>query len=338
MRDALEDGFHGSLVADALAMPVHWYYDREALRRDYGELRSYQAPRNPHPDSILWRSRYEAPNERGDILREQAEFWGRRGVHYHQFLEAGENTLNFRLAAELVRFSRERGGYDPDAWLERYVEVMLEPGWHRDTYLEECHRGFFTRHANGKPLRKCSIRDEHIGGLAQVPAVVALLAESDLEAVRRAVREHVGLTHAHANVLRAADTLARLLRELAAGTPLRDAIRVQAGDWISTRKAERWAEQPDLHVIGQRFSPACYIDQAMPASLFLAWKYHDDFDAGIRANALVGGDNCHRGAVVGSLLGPANGIDRRWLEGLRADLSDGTAAPRAAPRPRVAGS
>ncbi|MBD3869616.1 MAG: hypothetical protein IFK94_15960 [Acidobacteria bacterium] len=37
-----------------------------ALQRDYGRLDSYVAPNNPHPDSILWRSRYEPPNERGD--------------------------------------------------------------------------------------------------------------------------------------------------------------------------------------------------------------------------------------------------------------------------------
>lgn len=44
----------------------------------------------------------------------------------------------------------------------------------------------------------------------------------------------------------------------------------------------------------------------MPAALYLTWKYHDDFAAGIIANAVVGGDNCHRGAV-GSLLGAAAG-------------------------------
>jgi ADP-ribosylglycohydrolase len=54
----------------------------------------------------------------------------------------------------------------------------------------------------------------------------------------------------------------------------------------------------------------------MPASLYLAWKYHDNFDAGIQANAMVGGDNCHRGAVVGSLLGAANGVSDKWIEGL----------------------
>ncbi|BCX48398.1 hypothetical protein HAHE_23060 [Haloferula helveola] len=310
------NAFLGSRVADAVAMPVHWYYDREALQRDYGPIDGYQAPRNPHPDSILWRSTYVALNSDGDILRDQARYWGQRGIHYHQFLEAGENTLNFRLATELVRWSTERGGYDPDRWLERYVEVMLTQGWHRDTYVEEYHRGFFTRYAQGKALRKCSIRDEHIGGLAQVPALFSLLDDLPLDEKRRIVREHVGLTHAHANVLRAADTLCRLLHRIHEGVGLREAILSEAGDWISTRKCEKWATQPDEHVVGQRFSPACYIDQAMPAALFLAWKCHDDFDRGIIANAMVGGDNCHRGAVVGALLGAACGIHPRWIEGL----------------------
>lgn len=54
--------------------------------------------------------------------------------------------------------------------------------------------------------------------------------------------------------------------------------------------------------------------ESMPAALYLVWKYHDDFDAGILANAMVGGDNCHRGAVVGPLLGAANGVPSKWLE------------------------
>ena len=27
---------YGLYIGDALAMPVHWYYNREALMRDYG--------------------------------------------------------------------------------------------------------------------------------------------------------------------------------------------------------------------------------------------------------------------------------------------------------------
>lgn len=297
--------YEGSLVADALAMPVHWYYDTEALRHDYGIVDRFLAPKNPHPSSILWRSHYDALNERGDILREQSQYWGMRGIHYHQFLRAGENTLNFKLAQELFNLVKELGHYDGDAWLAHYIEKMLEPGWHRDTYVEEYHRAFFNRYAQGKKPRQCGISDEHIGGLASVPALCAALEGMPLLELRATVKEHIGLTHAHANVLRAADTLVRLLWEITHGATLREAIRREAGDWISGNKSDSWLHQPDEHVVGSRFSPACYIADAMPAALYLSWKYHTDFAAGLTANAMVGGDNCHRGAVVGSLLGAA---------------------------------
>ena len=320
-NDIWLNAYHGSLVADALAMPVHWYYDTAALRRDYGVVDRFLEPKNPHSGSILWRSEYHPLNEKGDILREQAKYWGERGVHYHQFLKAGENTLNFRLAAELFDFVKQRGGYDADAWLERYIQRMLQPGWHRDTYVEEYHRAFFTRYAQGKKPRKCGISDEHIGGLATVPALCAALRGTPLAELRAIVKEHVGLTHAHANVLRAADTLVRLLWAVAEGMPLREAIRKEAGDWISGNKSDSWLHQPDDHVVGSRFSSACYIADAMPASLYLCWKYHRDFRGGVIANAMVGGDNCHRGAVIGGLLGAACGIPDEFISGLAAGVA-----------------
>jgi ADP-ribosylglycohydrolase len=311
------DAFVGSLCADALAMPVHWYYDRAALARDYGRVVGYRAPKNPHPDSILWRSQYQPLNEKGDILHDQAQYWGKKGIHYHQFLQAGDNTLNLQLARELYSWVKANGGYGVSGWLKRYVEFMLTPGRHRDTYVEEVHRGFFMKYAAGKPPEKCAIRDEHIGGLAHVPALLAACESYPLGKLRAVVKEHVGATHAHPNVLRAADTLVRVCAAIRDGADVRDAIAKEAGDWISSKKAERWVNQPDEHVVGERFSPACYIAEAMPASLYLAWKYHGDFVGGVVANANVGGDNCHRGVVVGAILGLANGVPAEWSGALR---------------------
>ena len=50
---------------------------------------------------------------------------------------------------------------------------MLNLGWHRDTYVEEYHRAFPNRYASGRNILKCRISDEHIGGLATVPALFA---------------------------------------------------------------------------------------------------------------------------------------------------------------------
>ena len=310
----------GSLIGDALAMPVHWYYDRAALRRDYGVVRDYLAPRNPHPDSILWRSAYTPINGRGDILHEQGQYWGQRGIHYHQFLAAGENTLSLQLARVLIGSLDESGGYDPEDYLQRYVDFMLTPGRHRDTYVEECHRKFFTAYARGTSPRKCGGSDIHIGGLAHVGVLVALLG-GDNEATRGAVREHVELTHRSPEVLTAADVLVRILGDVFGGKHLRKAIVAHASDWLSESTAQKWSQEPDEVVIGRRVSPACYIAEAFPASLYLAWKHADDFEAGMIANTNVGGDNCHRGAVVGALLGAAAGMDRipvRWRDGLHS--------------------
>jgi ADP-ribosyl-[dinitrogen reductase] hydrolase len=315
MSDPLHGMAWGSFIGDALAMPVHWYYDRAALHRDYGIVRDYRPPRNPHPGSILWRSEYTALNARGEILHDQAEYWGRRDIHYHQFLRAGENTLNLQLAKVLMESLVARGSYEPDGYLQRYTEFMLTPGQHRDTYVEECHRKFFTAYSRGTAPRKCAGSDIHIGGLAHVGILCAFLA-SDAKAARAAVREHITLTHRSDEVLAAGDALAQILCDTAAGGDLRTAIFQHGADWFSKRKAEQWSREPDEVVIGHRVSPACYIADAFPASLYLAWKYAGDFESGVIANANVGGDNCHRGAVVGALLGAAvgeSGIPPRFI-------------------------
>jgi ADP-ribosylglycohydrolase len=151
--------------------------------------------------------------------------------------------------------------------------------------------------------------------------IPALFDSLDLEAkaLREVVQDHVALTHQDKDVLRAADAFVRTLCRVREGRPLREAILEEAPDWISVAKISRWIKEPDQVVIGQHLSPACYIPDAFPAALYLAWKYADDFSAGICANAQAGGDSCHRGAVVGALLGLANSVPEGWVKGLRQE-------------------
>lgn len=318
------NAFEGALVADALAMPAHWYYDRIALKRDYGLLDHYTAPRNPHPDSILHRSSYTPPTPDADILHDQAQFWGVRGIHYHQQLKAGENTLNFQLARALYRQIKAAGRYDSGAWLRLYIDCMRLPGWHRDTYVEEYHRAFFTNLSRGRKPENCGIADIHIGGLVCVPALFAALEKEPDEFIQIA-REHVALTHNSAEVLEAAGAFCRVLLAVSDGMPLRSAIFKHASGWAGEKQFTKWSKEADETVVGKHLSPACYIKDSFPAALYLSWKYADQFSAGIIANTHCGGDNCHRGAVVGALLGLANQIPDHWLSGLvrRADPACG---------------
>lgn len=62
----------------------------------------------------------------------------------------------------------------------------------------------------------------------------------------------------------------------------------------------------------------------MPATWCVGCRYGDDFASGVLANANVGGENCHRGAVVGALLGAAAGQDAIPAN-LRTGLHDSAA-------------
>jgi ADP-ribosylglycohydrolase len=321
MTDRASGALAGLFIGDALAMPVHWYYQRAALLRDYGRIEDYQAPRNPHPDSILWRSHYSPPNGRGDILHDQAAYWGRRGVHYHQFLAAGENTLNLKLCRLLVASLNELGRHDVDDFLRRYVDFMTTPGRHRDTYVEECHRHFFAEYARNVPLRRCAGDDIHVAGLiGSVPVVVYY--RGDPEAARAAARKQVALTHAGRIMEEATALFADILLEVLAGSGLEAVLegRIERRDSpYLAHPFRRWRRQPDEVVIGGHLSPACYLDHALPATLFLALKYHDDPEAALVANTNLGGDNCHRGALLGALLGAEHGPEgfpERWRSGL----------------------
>jgi ADP-ribosylglycohydrolase len=323
---------YGLFIGDALAMPAHWYYDRLALHRDYGQVRDYLTPRNPHPDSILWRSSYKPINKKGEILHDQAHYWGRRGIHYHQFLKAGENTLNLKLCTLLIESLNEKGGYDADDYLKRYISYMTIPGNHRDTYVEEYHRHFFTKYAQGVPPRKCGVREKHIGGLVGVVPILVFYKDDEKKA-RKAALEHLSLTHLGTKMEDATSLLTELLLQILKGIPLKEALMTEIGKQRGSFTGYpflKWLDQADELVVGRHFSTACYVEESVPSVIYLALKYHDNPEGGLIANTNLGGDNAYRGAVLGALLGAANGMEafpEPWIKGLRhppPELRNGT--------------
>ena len=316
----LQNAFLGSLVADAVSMPVHWYYDVEALDADYGDIRKYRSPRKHHPDSILWRSFYQPLNSHADILHGQQKHWGKKGVHYHQNLQSGDNTLNLQLAVELYLHILGEGDFNLVKWLERYVEVMLTPGWHKDTYAEEYHRTFFSNYASGKKLLSCGVSDYHIGALSLVPALLAALEAIDVTETEEnldAVRSLVGSTHDHPYSQSASEVLAGILLHLKKGHDVRESITNLSLNGISAKQLEKFESMDDRAVVGGKLSTACYLPESLLASFHFTWKYHDDFSNAVFSNARVGGDNCHRGVVVGSIVGAQMGIPTHLLKNLR---------------------
>jgi len=309
-------------IADALAMPVHWYYNRDLLRRDYGHVTDYLAPRNPHPESVLARSEWTPPKPEVDILGDQAPYWGKPGIHYHQKLLAGENTLNLKLARELTDFVSRRGAFDSEGWAERYIAFMTRPDEHNDTYVEEAHRNFFTNYGKGRPLHDCAEENICIGGLCTVIPLL-LLHHRDLKAGREVTMECLKLTHGGGALPRALSVYATALHHVLHGVSLEDALFTLQDRHEHAALAfpyRRWRQKlSDEQVATRELATVCYVDDAFPLTLYLALKYELDFEKALTVNTNLGGDNVHRGALIGAMVGArvgCEGIPGEFVEGL----------------------
>ena len=65
-------------------------------------------------------------------------------------------------------------------------------------------------------------------------------------------------------------------------------------------------DSADSEVINHLFATACYPEHGLPLLLYFAKAYNVDVESALLANANAGGDNVHRGMVLGLLLGAAN--------------------------------
>ena len=344
--DRMRGALWGMFVGDALAMPVHWYYNIGALWQDFGQIRDYQAPKAHHPNSIMALAntgKAGRGSQDGDIVGEvilkgKKHHWGQPNRHYHQGMQAGDNTLNLLCSRVLLRSLTTNGHYDPADFLREYIRFMTEPERHNDTYAESYHRDFFANYAKGIAPENCAGTEGHdtasMGGLVSLPiAIISTLRDGDLATTNAAALTQQRLTHRSSLLERHALELSELLFHIFNDdSPDTEQLAYATASKLGFPAAQviqdvRRNNSSDLDVIGGLLSPACYIDQSFPSVLYLTARYHNDFESALIANTNVGGDNCHRGAVLGAILGAALGlgaIPKRWVNGLTAhsELND----------------
>ncbi len=191
------------------------------------------------------------------------------------------------------------------------------------------------------------------GGLIR-PLVLSLLSGSDYQAAGVAI-EHHNLTHRSENNVSALSVLIPLFRALVSGedpattteafarqvrTPkvtgaqLYKAYRDHGGPGGIPRD-EMWRFHTDLaesdfdvaalnadtaegDVVRKVFATACYPEHGVPLMLSIAHRHGFEPEAALLANANAGGDNVHRGMVLGLLAGAAQPVP----ESLRTGLTD----------------
>lgn len=320
-------------VADALAMPVHWYYNPMDIFRQFrGGIAQFEDAPAFHPSSIMslhstskgGRGSHGTPfyGTSGKpqeivgevILKGKRPFWDKPNQHYHQGMKAGENTLNAHCARAVMRALSAGGGhYDQGRFLDLYIELLTaDPPQHPDTYAESYHRGFFANLIAGKPRNKCGAITHDtasIGALVTIAPIVFAerLRGTELTSVQTLCHEHLMLTHPDQFLAKVCKDYVGLLDDLLWRDP-EDSAQQLISAWskrsISLQMSEIMEKiHNDNDVVGQLFSSACYITDSWPSVLYLAYKYCNSQGPGLIANANLGGDNVHRGAVLGTLLG-----------------------------------
>ncbi|XP_070711781.1 uncharacterized protein [Pempheris klunzingeri] len=357
VRRAAGEALWALCAADAASMPVHWYYDVDDIRRDFGGwISGLNSPRERHPSSILtlsntagsgrsaWMSNAKRPDVVGNvILHDKLNLWksSRGSVHYHQGLQAGENTLNVLCCLRAARCLSGRFSdvSQPDARaavLSEYVHFLTTPGSHRDTYAESFHRSFFADWQDSRPTAPRQVlafaekrsrqklsspfadsQLDAIGCLPMILPFVLLSASANEERAVSAAVEFVKLTHPHPKVPEYVSIYCRALHAVLGGADVRQQAehalrRLDSWDTCQSysHKAARFPasseERLRVHQSAVNYlGLACYTKGALSSLFYLAHQFHDDPRGGILANTNCGGENCNRGAALGALLGAA---------------------------------
>jgi len=234
--DRVKGALVGLLIGDALAMPTHWFYggDRQ-VAATYGRIAGFVAPVEHLPGSIMSKSNTGGAGRggfNGDVIGSvifhgKKEYW-KPGAdyHYHQGMEAGDNTLEGLLARRVINVTAELGQFDRSALQQDYIQFMTTPGSHNDTYCGTCHRMFFARYASGAPADECPDNDQHNVDtadsiVASIP--VALTASDDATAISQ-VKAVVGITRNSQQSEHFAALFASTLRSIIRGESVRQAV------------------------------------------------------------------------------------------------------------------
>lgn len=347
VENRLRGALWGMFAGDALAAPTHWYYGGfSQIQSDYGSsgITTYTKPVKSLAGSILNKSDPNGGGRRsvgggefegdeifiiGDIINHgKLKFWDpNESYHYHATLQAGENTLEMQLARVLMKSIVDTNGiFQEENFRNAYIQFMTTKGSHNDVYASTCHRMFFANLTfQKKDPKDCPDNDGHnvdtIDGLI-LPTITALaaIAKKDvtIHDIQSAAARTAAVTRSSALLEKYSEVWAGLLyaainsKDGRISEPLENAARALG---MNSPRSDRKIDQMS----------ACYLSQSLPPTFDVLSKYtqqgNNTWNA-LLANANIGGENVHRGAVLGAVLGACQGYEGMqegpMIEGLYA--------------------
>jgi len=310
------------MAGDALASPTHWYYGgKYQIIQEYGkEITDYTKPNHNLPGSILnksdlngggrssgWGTSRHEKTIIGDVINHgKQDLWSpKKSIHYHATLAKGENTLEVQIARVLMKsIVQNDGNFHVDHFRDAYVKFMTTPGSHNDTYASTCHRMFFANLVHkGRPAKDCPDNDKHnvdvIDSLI-LPTIVAMAGSCQNKDTSRMSAECVGVTRQSRISEQIASQWAGVVH-----SALHENDEESFQTALQTFSKQTIRRLPNPRASDSSTLCACYLSQSLPATVDLIAKYLPQNNPwfGLLANANVGGENVHRGSIIGAILG-----------------------------------
>lgn len=335
-QDRAKGALLGALIGDALALGPHWYYDLEALRRDYGD----------------WICDYTDP----------------RPGRYHANLKAGELSQAGYLLVMTMQSLADCGGYDEADFCRRLeTELfpqldgtpMAGPGGYTSQSIREAWR---RRVQQDLPWSQTGGHADTTEAIERTLAIAIRYAKQPSK-LASAITSNTHLTQTDDTIISMTVAYGAVLSLLVQGHKLDPGISnklmmlVKTGQLpfhavtsddlqppkpgdpdpprigrfaspdalLSPAYMATAAADPDIRIepawkVSLVYGMPCAIYHQLPAAYYLTARFSDDFESAVLHAINGGGQNQARAILTGALVGAQtgySGIPRRFLDGLK---------------------
>lgn len=330
VEERIEGAFFGCLVADALTLGSHYEYDAKVIKKAYGGIIQ----------------RYMGPGESMGGTTHGVG-WGRQ--NYHPGQKAGDQTDYGEYNMLMLEYLASR----PEKSAAKPVKLKtLVPFWQKR--LSSDSWGAWRCTQTRQTLQQVGSGTSHdqLGGMSNAMSLrhAGAYAVYDTEEAIVDAAKTMMFTHRHSEALGGGEFFGRVaFRIIHKGLKPREAIEQvasQMSGWYKTKAQQgidKYKEATDptkplskeefvddlsmtsmarLWDVGKsepiKVGKASPTEGTLPSSVYIILKYEDDLVGGLKANAMVGGDNAARSVAVGLVLGAYHGV-----KAVPADLKTG---------------
>lgn len=330
VEERIEGAFFGCLVADALTLGSHYEYDAKVIKKAYGGIIQ----------------RYMGPGESMGGTTHGVG-WGRQ--NYHPGQKAGDQTDYGEYSMLMLEYLASR----PEKSATKPVKLKtLVPFWQKRLSSDSWGAWRCSQTRQTMQQVQSGTSYDQLGGQSNAMSLrhAGAYAVYDSEEAIVEAAKTMMFTHRNSEALGGGEFFGRVaFRIIHKGLTPREAIEQVASEMSSWYKnkakqgIDKYKEATDptkplskeefvddlsmtsmarLWDVGKsepiKVGKASPTEGTLPSSVYIILKYEDDLVGGLKANAMVGGDNAARSVAVGLVLGAYHGV-----KAIPADLKTG---------------